>query len=63
MRRIVGRLADRALSVFVPQATAMAAHQTQCVACTSGRQLWQRDCINGVCEPWGLAPGPFCNNC
>jgi hypothetical protein len=53
MTRTIGRLADRLLSMVVPQTNASAATQTKCVACNIRMsRICTRDCINGVCEPW-----------
>ena len=55
MTRMTGRLADRLLSLVLPGIKASAATQTKCVQCGSGTRskICRRDCINGVCEPWG----------
>lgn len=61
MTRLAGRLSDRLLSLVAPSATASAATQTKCVYCSSTySKLCVRDCIQGVCEPWGCAG---CGSC
>ncbi|EXG82681.1 hypothetical protein CryarDRAFT_3881 [Cryptosporangium arvum DSM 44712] len=55
------RLADRLLSLIAPSTTASAAMQTQCFSCSTTRaKLCRRDCIQGVCEPWGCGS---CGSC
>lgn len=56
MTRVVGRLADQLLSVVAPRVAAHAAYQTRCLRCYREDEgvLYGRDCIRGVCEPWGV---------
>ena len=50
MKRIVGRLADRALAVFVPQATAMAAQHGNATIVTARSMRTNVRCIKaGSC--------------
>ncbi|GAA0241072.1 hypothetical protein [Cryptosporangium japonicum] len=55
------RLADRLLALIAPSTTASAAMQTKCIYCASTySKLCRRDCIQGVCEPWGCGSCQTC---
>ncbi|MEV1329728.1 hypothetical protein AB0J20_09155 [Micromonospora costi] len=57
----IGRLADKVLSLVVPRMNASAAMQTTCMYCSSTySKICRRDCIRGVCEPWGCSS---CGTC
>jgi hypothetical protein len=67
MTRVIGRLADQLLSIVVPTVAAHAARQLKCMRCweppSSRGWFYQRDCVRGVCEPWGRVPGTYCGQC
>ncbi|MEV6923330.1 hypothetical protein AB0M46_02290 [Dactylosporangium sp. NPDC051485] len=63
MTRIIGRLADRLMSVVVPRTTATAGYETECHSCFLGGggtdSLWTRYCA-GSCSKWYIGK---CGTC